>query len=124
MTEEHTADTDLEEQVTPFAVFLQDYGQGRLHARLTDGLNELVAAVRDTGSKGSLTLKIDVKPIDGARTQVAVVAEVVPKVPRSRVAPATYFIDAAANLRLDDPNQLTLPLREVPRPEIREGIAR
>jgi hypothetical protein len=45
-----------------FAELITDFGHGAVNRSLTDSMRAVVAACVDTGRKGSLTIKIDVKP--------------------------------------------------------------
>lgn len=103
-----------------FASVLLDIGKGRLHARLSEQLAEIVAAVAETGKKGTLTLKIEVKPLPKADQHTHVVSGAsAAKVPESDDASPTsvFFSDADGNLSRNDPRQLALPLREVTTPK-------
>lgn len=107
--------------VIPFAAFLQDLRGGVAHAELTDGLRDVVEAVARYHGKGSLTLKIDVKPAaENDGSQVLVTHEVVVKAPQPAAPVSFFFVDTAHNLRRDDPTRMVLPLREVPPQESTE----
>jgi hypothetical protein len=91
---------------------------GRTHDELSQQLHELVAAVRDTGKKGSLTLTVTVARVKGAtENTLTVTDDVKSKVPVHDRKVSVFFADADGNLTRNDPNQLTFePLREVPAP--------
>jgi hypothetical protein len=98
-----------------FASVLLEIGKGTLHARLSEQLAEICAAVTETGKKGQLVLKIDVKPMPKADSNILVVTGVsVAKAPESDEASPTsvFFADDAGNLTRNDPRQMTLPFRE------------
>lgn len=93
---------------------LLDIGGGRLHARLSEQLADLSAAVTETGKKGSLVLKIEVKPLPKAdQNTLVVTGSSGAKVPEPDDASPTsvFFADDAGNLSRNDPRQMQLPLR-------------
>jgi hypothetical protein len=101
-------------QIKPFAATLQEIAAGDLHARLSEHLQQLVMAVTDTGKKGTLGVTLTVAPIKpGNVTNLVVSAKTTLKTPEGDEASAVFFTDKAGNLRRDDPNQPTLPLREL-----------
>lgn len=105
-----------DQQVRPFAAVLQEHAKGSVHARLSDLLAELTAAVAETGKKGTLTLVVTVAPVSkGAAGALTVSTKIAAKVPEGDDAAPTsvFFADDHGNLTRNDPNQLTLPLREV-----------
>ena len=109
---------DDDGQVRPFAAILQDLAGGKVHARLTEQLAALTAAVAATGKKGTLALTFEVKPVKAGQTHapLQVTAKSTLKAPEGEdAAPVTiFFADDAGNLTRDDPNQPMLPLRGLP----------
>jgi len=107
-----------DEQVRPFAAVLADLAAGKVHARLTEQLADLTAAVSTTGKKGTLTIQLEVKPVKTGQTNgpLQVTAKSVCKAPEGEdAAPVTiFFADETGNLTRDDPNQPQLPLRGLP----------
>lgn len=98
-----------------FASVLLEIGKGTLHARLSEQLAEICAAVTETGKKGQLTLKIDVKPMPKADRNILVVTGAsVAKTPEADEASPTsvFFADDTGNLSRNDPRQLALPLAD------------
>jgi hypothetical protein len=99
-----------------FASALLEIGGGRLHARLSDQLAEITKAVKETGKKGLLTLKIEVKPVPKASTNTLLVtgssAAKAPE-PEEDSPTSIFFADDDGNLTRSDPRQPTLPFREV-----------
>lgn len=102
--------------VRPFADWIREQSAGRTHDELTEALAEVVAAVKDTGKKGSLTLTIQVAPFDKGMTAALVVTDAVKKnVPQHDRRKTVFYADDAGNLTKDDPMQPTFEgLREVP----------
>lgn len=104
-------------QVRPFAAILQDLAGGKVHARLTEQLAALTAAVTATGKKGTVTLTLEAKPLKAGQADTLVVtAKSVLKAPESDdVSPITvFYADDAGNLTRDNPRQPMLPLRGLP----------
>lgn len=98
-----------------FASVLLEIGKGRLHTRLSEQLAEICAAVTETGKKGQLVIKIEVKPLPKAdKNTLVVTGSSAAKTPESDDASPTsvFFADDAGNLTRNDPRQMTLPFRE------------
>lgn len=113
-----TEEAPEEPQVKPFAAFLQETAAGRTHDELSQGLHDLIEAVKDTGKAGKLQLTISVKPAaKNNRDAVNVTDMVVIKAPTGERPESFFFIDTAGNLTRENPRQPQLPLREVPRGE-------
>ncbi|MEU3162928.1 hypothetical protein [Streptosporangium sp. NPDC006930] len=107
--------TDTPEgQVRPFAAVLQDIRNGQISDHAAISMQQLVAAVREHGKKGTLTLTICVEPMKNNPDALAVSAEVTLKAPREAPKAAIFFADNDGNLLRDDPRQIALPgLRRV-----------
>lgn len=102
-------------QTRPFADFLRETAQGKTHEELSEGLQDLVARVLDTGKKGALTLKINVEPMKGGGKQLLVSDEITLRLPEHDRQAAVFFADRENNLVRNDPRQLSFEsLREVP----------
>jgi hypothetical protein len=97
-----------------FGVFIQDVRDGRAHAELTAQLGELVAAVRQTGKGGSLTLKIDVKPAGrGSDVDKVVITDTVTsKVPKPDRGQDFFWLTDTNDLSRNHPRQHSLDLRD------------
>lgn len=122
-----TDDQQVEETTTtpaglrPFNQWLLEQRGGSLHGELTETLAEVVAAAVKHEKAGSLTVKINVKPEEGGI--VIVTDEVKAKVPEARGA-ALFHTDKRGNLSRENPNQIAMPLREVPRAGAAESGAK
>lgn len=114
MTDDATETTD-EPVVRPFSEFLLQQQYGRTHDELGTALHDLIAAVRETGKAGKLTLTIDVKPLGARDGHQLLVADVVTtKMPQGERPTSMYFVDGDGNLTRTDPTQLSFnDLREV-----------
>lgn len=109
-------ETTPDRHVRPAAAVLQEIGAGKLHTRISEQLADLTAAVTETGKKGALTIQLIVAPIKPGNTSTLVVTgKSVLKAPEGDAdSPSSvFFPDASGNLTRDDPNQPTLPLREL-----------
>lgn len=100
-------DTDQEEAAANFAAILATI-RPKTVAELSDALRELVGKVRDTGKGGSLTLTIEVKPLDGDSNVLTVNDQIRVKAPEHSRKGSLAFPDAHGNLSRSDPN--TMPL--------------
>jgi hypothetical protein len=98
----------LDEQVRPFAELLTVLDHGAAHAEASRQLHDLVAAVRDQGKKGTMTIALQVAPLKGSTSQVVVAAQVTSKPPKSEPAAAVFFLDDDGNLSRNDPRQLEM----------------
>lgn len=114
--------SDDEKHVRPFADWLREQSNGEAHDELTEGLNELVAAVLTHEKAGDLTLTIKVKPAGHGSNTLFVTADVKVKAPRGQRTASLFFADRNHNLLRDNPNQMTFEgLREVPKPDTTEA---
>lgn len=96
----------------PFMDVLREHRAGRTHDDLTEQLQQLVAAVVETGKGGTITLRLDVKPHGDGATMVT--AHIGTKLPKAQGGGAIFFITPENNLERQDPRQADLPLRAVP----------
>lgn len=105
--------------MTTFIEWIEQHRDGALDDELTDAMAKVVAACREVGKAGSVTLTITVAP--EGRT-VVVGDRVAVKAPEARRLPEIYFPDADGGLHRDDPYQQRLPLEQpstVPLGELR-----
>lgn len=104
-----------EAEIRPFSAFLQEQDRGRTHDVLSQRLHELIAAVQETGKGGSLTLKIDVKPIPGTNAKTLTVTDAIAaKIPAAERPKTIFFVTEGGNLSRNDPTQPVITgLREV-----------
>lgn len=103
--------------VRPFADFLREHGRGRTHDELGEALHDLIARVKDTGKKGSVSLTIAVEPMKKDDRMVVVSDQIKLKLPEHDRPAGVWFTDKDGNLTRNDPDQLAFEsLREVPPP--------
>lgn len=100
---------------------LQQFREGESISELSENLQALVSAVRDTGKKGTLTYTIKVSPQGDA---VLISDEIKLKAPELPRDASIFFATEDGILQRDNPNQRTLDLKEVKRPqqEVREVV--
>ena len=104
-----------EQHARPFVDFLAQ--QGRAHEELTEGLHEVIAAVKETGKAGSVSVTIKVEPDKKASGVFRISDSVAVKVPVHDRGTRIYFADESGNLTRSDPNQPELEgLRDVSAP--------
>lgn len=97
-----------EAEATRFSDFLEEHNSGKSDNIASDALRRLVEAVRETGKKGSVTVKVDVAPLKDAEGMVTVTVNVAEKLPITPPRPAIFFTDDDGNLSRRDPSQRTL----------------
>jgi hypothetical protein len=107
---------DDDGQVRPFAAVFAEIGGGKATARASALLAELTSAVAATGKKGTLTIKVEVKPVPKAdHNTLLVTAASVAKIPESDdAAPTSVFFAKDGTLTREDPRQPALPLVGLP----------
>ncbi|WP_131104048.1 hypothetical protein [Ornithinimicrobium sufpigmenti] len=104
-------------RIRPFADFLREHGRGRTHDELGEALHTLIARVKDTGKKGSVTLTVVVEPMKKDDRMVVVGDKIAIKLPEHDRPSGLWFVGKDGNLQRDDPDQLAFEaLREVPAP--------
>lgn len=86
-----------------FLEFLQSFRRGELIREANDQLEELIRAVKDTGGKGEITLKLPFKINDAG--QIECVPVVSMKRPRRPMGTGIYFATEDGQLTRRDPDQ-------------------
>lgn len=113
MSAPEPADNELE--IRPFATWLIEQSGGKTHEELSAALYDLVARVRDTGKKGSVSLTVNVAPLKGDIDVLVVADEIKLRLPEHDRKASLFYPDKDGNLTRRDPNQLSFDsLREVP----------
>lgn len=112
MPESNTIDDGPEPR--PFATWLLEQSGGKTHEELSDALYDLVARVRDTGKKGTVSLTVTVGPLKGDVDVLIVSDEIKLRLPEHDRKASLFYPDREGNLTRRDPNQLTFDgLREL-----------
>lgn len=105
--------------VRPFIETLRELRAGKTQDELADGLSEVVAAVRETGKAGRITLTITVTPASKGDVSTVFLSDKVTVSAPEFDRPATlFFATPENNLQRQDPNQRNLELRSVSEPTI------
>lgn len=100
----------------PALDLLADLQQGRVAARLSEQLHELIAACLDTGKKGVIQLQLVITPDPNApQERMNVDARTVVKAPVRSERASLFFVSAEGNLQRTDPNaEAHQPLMALP----------
>ncbi len=108
-----------ERRTRPIADFLAEHNKGAGAREASEQLQALVAAVQETGKKGTVTITVSVAPMKGGDNSVLITSvNVAAKLPVVEPKPAVFYADDDGNLVRNDPNQLTFEgLKEVPAPD-------
>ena len=105
---------DAAKEAAPFSEWLLTQANGRTHAELTEKWHDLLAAVRETGKKGSLQLAVTVTPAGkGDDRMVFITDNVTSKMPQGDRPQAVFFIDDDGNVTRSDPRQMRLDMKEL-----------
>ncbi len=89
---------------------LQNLRNGDCVFELSQELEEVVAAVGETGKKGSITLKLSIDPHKGDTLTLDIEDKIEKKVPKKDKPPSIFFRGKNNQLQRQDPRQLNLPL--------------
>ena len=96
-----------------FIEVMKQLRAGRTQEELSQGVNELVNACRNTGKKGELILKITVKPDRGDSGQYFINDDITVKAPKFERGQTLMWGTPEGNLQRTDPNQLDMDLKIV-----------
>lgn len=112
------------QDIRPFYDFLREHRAGLTGQEAGKGLNDLVAAVVDTGKAGTLTITFKIKPLGRDKGDgLEVSADVVVKSPTLPKGVSIFYPTPNNNLQRQDPRQADLPLREVGPGLAHRGVA-
>lgn len=110
-----TIEPDDDTVIRPFADWLREQSGGKTHDELSEALWDLVARVRDTGKKGTVSLTVTVAPMKNDLDVLVVTDEIKLRLPEHDRKASLFYPDKDGNLTRTDPNQLSFEsLREVP----------
>ena len=102
------APPDGRNQTKPFASLLQEMNRGRLHADLSDEVADVIGAVVEHGKKGTVTLKLDIRPRGDDAVEIGVSYTARP--PQPPASPSIFFADTTGQVSRQRLNQPELPL--------------
>lgn len=91
---------------------LTEQRKGRFMVEASEALAQVVKACRETGKKGSVTIKLTVRPTS---TEIMLSDGIEPKIPKPDAAASVFYDDEQGNLTREDPKQNDLPFTEVDR---------
>lgn len=95
-----------------FASALLAVAKGRAHDEASDELRKVVAAVRATGKKGSVTVKLDILPPKGNQEVVSVEDTITSNIPKDKRS-TMFYTDDEGTLYRNDPKQYSMTDDEV-----------
>lgn len=88
---------------------LRDLRGGEVIDGFAEQLQQLVQAVQTTGKAGSVSLKLDVKPMEGSAEAFVVADTITAKLPRVKSAGTVMFPTPEGNLTRQSQRQDDLP---------------
>jgi hypothetical protein len=97
------ADAKQAGEAREFAGTIVDLADANLEAGKL--LQQLIAAVRDTGKPGTMTLKLSVKLLPGSDKALVVTPAVTATLPKRDVKAGVFFADKDNNPQRSDPDQ-------------------
>jgi hypothetical protein len=107
-----------------FSSTISQLNNGTTETKLSLNFKELVAAVSDTGKKGTLTLKLTVEQNKKNAKLIEITAEVTSKVPAPPPQAAAFLMHQGELIALED-TQMRLPLdRQIDGPVVEVQSAR
>ena len=106
-----------------FVAVLTQLRRGAAVVDASEGLAEVVKAVRKTGKKGKLTITITVVPLNEGDA-VDLVDEVTAKTPKPNMGSSLFFADDDGTLVRNDPRQGELKLTALADPTTPAAVVR
>ena len=110
----------MEQKQTPFSQQLAHMAKGSVDAALTDDLAELVKAINDFHGKGTITLKLELRPVVGSAGEVLMI-DIKPDITVTKPKPAMIgqrmWPTHDGDLLRNDPDQQQLDLTQVSKPD-------
>jgi hypothetical protein len=99
---------------TSFTKTIAEMNAGASLVDLSQAMEQLIAAVRQTGKKGSLTYRLDVKPAsEGDVVTVMLTDDISTKLPKAARATSLFFTTEENGLQRSDPRQVEMDLKVV-----------
>jgi hypothetical protein len=96
----------------PFGAVLNDVRDGACHMKLTKEMENLVAAVRQTGRAGKITLTLEVKPVQKTNgAMVTVKDKITVSLPEFEQEETVMFTTQHNTMHRDNPQQSKLDLK-------------
>lgn len=98
---------------------MKSYGLGRVVDTLAEFQEQIVAAVRDTGKAGELTLKLKFKR--SGQNGMIVDPTITPKIPRQPIQAVEMYADDNNQLHEENPDQMTFD-KDVIKPDFKKTV--
>ena len=100
--------------VRPFVDTLREIRQGNCLDELSVHLNDLVAAVRNTGKAGNVTLTLKISPAGSGNVEAIQIDDtIILKLPELPKPSTLFFTTEDNNLQRTDPRQREMGLEQV-----------
>lgn len=99
-----------------FADLLDELRDGDAQLDASEALAKLIAKVRETCKPGEIHLKLRFAP-SGNGKLLGITDEIIVKNPKQEKTATYMFTDQDGRLSKDNPEQMRLPLKEVPAPD-------
>lgn len=96
---------------------LKTLRNGHTQDEMSEAINEVVNACRDTNKVGEITLKIKVRPDKSGNGQYFLEDQITTNIPKPERGQTIYFGTPEGNLQRDDPAQRSLDLKDVSKEE-------
>lgn len=100
-----------------FSRFVEQVDDGGALIAISEAMHKLLVEIKETAdttcqeTKGALAVQFQFTANGGA---IDVTYSIATKSPKRKFARSTFYLTAGANLSVENPRQLGLPLREVP----------
>lgn len=94
-----------------FVQFLKDHARGKTAHDMSVELQAVVKAIRETGGKGSVTLKIHLMPANGDVDRIIVTDQITTITPKPARTASLFFSDDNGSMSRTDP-QMTMEFAE------------
>lgn len=100
-------------QPRPFFDTVREFRRGNFLVECADKLQEVVAAVEDTGKAGKLVIEIAVTPASKGQGAVKVADKITAKLPALPAGETIMFVTTDNNLQANDPRQGSFELKSI-----------
>lgn len=92
-----------------FAATLAEVNKGRSPFELSQALDKLVRAVRETGKPGKLVYTLTINPVPKTESQVGVTDDIDIKLPKPNRFQSLFFTTKDNRLSRENPDQMQIP---------------
>lgn len=106
--------------MSEFTKIFGDLEKGKAASDISDALTELVAACKDVGKKGELSIKLTLRP--GGDDTVRFAVEFSSKTPKRDRKETTFFVTEDNQLTRDNPKQAEIEFNAVLVPSAEEQL--